>query len=85
MNLAPDARPVAQGLAAQGLNEALLAAHETANKAALVDLYAQAATLADSEDAEAFFLTNAYVFALDCGAPDADRLWSRLRDLGREE
>lgn len=73
------------------LDARLLAAHAAGDKAALVTLYRQAAEAA-SGAAEAasgaaatgFFLTQAYVFALDTGHPEASRLHARLVDMGRE-
>lgn len=67
------------------LNARLLAAHADGDKAALVGLYAEAADRANGRDAAAFFLTQAYVFALDCGHPDAAPLRARLVAMGRED
>ncbi len=66
------------------LNAALLAAHRADDRAALITLYAQAADAADTADAAAFFLTQAYVFALEAGHDDAPALHRRLLDAGRE-
>jgi len=67
------------------LDAALLAAHTAGDKRALVGLYAQAAEGAGSRDAAGFYLTHAYVFALDCGHADARALHARLKAEGREE
>lgn len=67
------------------LDAALLAAHAAGDKRALVGLYAQAAAGAASADAAGFYLTHAYVFALDSGHPDAGALHARLKADGREE
>ena len=66
------------------LNDALLAAHAAGNGAALVGLYREAASQESDEHARAFFLTQAYVFALDSGAPTAPELRDALVALGRE-
>ncbi len=70
------------------LDAALLKAHSDGDKRALADLYAQAADMAEaSYDTEAmcFYLTQAYVFALETDAPEADALHARLKAEGREE
>lgn len=67
------------------VNARLLAAHENQDKPALVGLYTRAARDAQSEDEAGFFLTFAYVFALDCGHPDAESLRAELVAMGREE
>ena len=51
----------------------------------LVQLYAEAADQAGDVEAECFYLTQAYVFALQTGAPEADSLHARLKAHGREE
>jgi hypothetical protein len=70
------------------LDAALIDAHEAGDKSRLVALYSQAADLAEAEaniDACCFYLTHAYVFALDCGVPEATDLHARLLEFGREE
>lgn len=69
----------------QALDAALIAAHEAGDGRRLVGLYTQAADQANDVDAECFFLTHAYVFALQTGAPEADMLHARLKAYGREE
>lgn len=66
------------------LDARLLAAHEADDRTALVQLYSEAADLAENDDARAFYLTHAYVFALDIGAPQAEALRQALVALGRE-
>ena len=66
------------------LNDRLLAAHHADDKAALVSLYTQAAAAADGPDAAGFYLTHAYVFALELGHPDAPALRAELIAQGRE-
>jgi hypothetical protein len=66
------------------LDKALLDAHARKDGNALIELYHQAAIQAKSDTATGFFLTHAYVFALECGDPRADQLRVRLIDMGRE-
>ena len=66
------------------LDTALLAAHETGDLAALVGLYHQAAIEANAEDAAGFYLTHAYVFALERGDTRAETIRAELIRLGRE-
>ena len=52
-----------------------------------MDLYAVAAErseAAGNTDAACFYLTHAYVFALEAGAPEAPALRQRLVGMGRE-
>lgn len=65
------------------LDERLLEAHERDDKPALVALYSEAADAANNEEAKGFYLTHAYVFALDIGAAEAPALRQRLKDMGR--
>ncbi|MEM1299564.1 MAG: hypothetical protein AAGH68_09820 [Pseudomonadota bacterium] len=67
------------------LDAALLDAHEADDREQLVRLYMQAADQANDVDAECFYLTHAYVFALQTGAPEAGALHARLKAHGREE
>lgn len=67
------------------LHVRMLAAHEARDRAALVRLYTEAAEAANDIDAACFFLTHAYVFALEAGAPQARGLHARLVSHGREE
>ena len=66
------------------LDEQLLAAHSKNDSAALVALYQQAASSAPDETAAGFYLTHAYVFALETGHADAPSLRQQLIDQGRE-
>jgi len=66
------------------LQARLLAAHDIGDKTALVALYREAADNAESEDQAGFFLTHAYVFALEQGHADAADLRRRLVAMGRE-
>ena len=67
------------------LDRRLLAAHAKEDMAALVGLYAEAADQSNDLDAACFYLTQAYIFALDAGDDRAAILRSRLVDAGREE
>jgi len=49
-----------------------------------VSLYTQAADHTDDVDAACFYLTHAYVFALERGDKAADALRERLAARGRE-
>ena len=66
------------------LDDALLAAHQAGDRAALVSLYREAAAGATSIDASCFYLTHAYVFALEIGDPRARDLHAELVAQGRE-
>ena len=70
------------------LDAALIEAHHRGDHRRLARLYAGAADLAEREGAVdecCFFLTQAYVFALETGAPEAKDLHTRLLAHGREE
>lgn len=66
------------------LDDRLLAAHDTGDPATLAALYTIAADEADEENAKGFFLTHAYVFALEAGLEQAPGLRERLIAMGRE-
>ena len=68
------------------LESALLAAHSSGDSAALVELYSRAAQLAQEEqdiERAGFYLTHAWIFALECGHCQADALREDLRAQGR--
>lgn len=68
------------------LEEQLLAAHEAHDKELLVTLYADAAGRAEHQgDARraGFFLTHAWIFALDAGDARATELARKLRLMNR--
>lgn len=67
------------------LDEKLLAAHDRDDRSALVSLYQEAANSAESDDATGFYLTHAYIFALDTGSAQAPALHARLKAMGRED
>lgn len=67
------------------LDARLLDAHARQDKTALVTLYTEAADSANDLDTACFFLTHAYIFALDVGDNRAATLHARLVAEGREE
>lgn len=67
-----------------GLDTRLLAAHAAEDKPALVALYSEVAAAVATPTAQAYFLTHAYVYALDCGHPNRDSLRSQLQLLRAE-
>ena len=66
------------------LEAQLLAAHTAGDDTALIGLYTQAADYTADVDTECFFLTHAYVFALEQADPRAPTLRARLIAHGRE-
>ncbi|WP_305969815.1 MULTISPECIES: hypothetical protein [unclassified Mameliella] len=68
----------------KALDDRLLAAHAADDRPALVGLYAQAAETVNDLDAACFYLTHAYVFALELGDTRATALHARLKAEGRE-
>ena len=63
----------------------LLAAHAANDQQVLVSLYTQAAEAASDDIARGFYLTHAYIFALESDHPDAANLRARLKTMGRED
>ncbi|MEM8837848.1 MAG: hypothetical protein AAGE89_07125 [Pseudomonadota bacterium] len=69
------------------LDKALVDAHNAGNKAEIARLYEEAGNVFEADgdvDGAAFYLTHAYVFALEIGSSRADQLQERLHRLGRE-
>lgn len=68
------------------LNTRLLAAHNTGDASELVRLYTAAADQVEGDDVDAacFYLTHAYVFALELGSATCPTLRARLVAHGRE-
>ncbi|MEO0990255.1 MAG: hypothetical protein AAFX00_04805 [Pseudomonadota bacterium] len=71
-------------MTAETLDKRLLRAHAEGDKAALVTLYQEAAEAAPDETGRWFYMTHAYVFALEVAHPEASRLRDRLVAAGRE-
>ena len=72
----------------EALDAALLEAHNRNDAAALVRLYTLAGDQAEQQEdiqAACFYLTHAFVYALESGAPEADDLNRRLAERGRAE
>ena len=67
------------------LDAQMIAAHAAHDQDALIRLYTRAADQANDLTAACFYLTHAYVFALEAGAPVASKLHARLKAHGREE
>ena len=66
------------------LDARLLAAHATGDPEALVALYEEAADAATTVEAEGFYLTHAFVYALQSNHPKTRALNARLVAMGRE-
>jgi len=74
--------------ARNSLDQQLLAAHRDDDRPTLVTLYTRAGDSHENTgniDAACFYLTHAYVFALQQGMVEADKLRQRLIAYGREE
>jgi hypothetical protein len=65
------------------LDQRLLAAHERGDHIALVGLYKEAADLTQDVDSECFFLTHAYIFALETNDARQVELHQALAKYGR--
>lgn len=65
------------------LDARLLAAHAAGDGRALIGLYERAAAGAPESGARAFFLTHAYIHALEAGDGRAGALLEQLRAMGR--
>ena len=66
------------------LDAALVAAHKIGDKSQIAALYADAAARETTPGSKAFFLTQAYVFALEASSPLASELRDQLIELGAE-
>ena len=66
------------------LDTQLLAAHEDKDSDALITLYTLAARQAADIDTACFYLTHAYIFALELGDTRATALRAQLVAHGRE-
>ncbi len=65
------------------LDARLLAAHAEDDTAALITLYTEAGEQAPEEVARAFYLTHAFIYALEAGDARAGTLHANLKDMGR--
>ena len=65
------------------LHQRLLDAHARGDRDALISGYTAAADAENDIDAACFFLTHAYVFALEAGDDRAPTLRARLEEQGR--
>lgn len=65
------------------LEKNLLEAHARSDLVALSRLYTRAAESEKDPDARAFFLTQAWVYALDAGMDEASHLHATLAAWGR--
>jgi len=72
-----------RGRGAVSLDAELLAAHTAGDVEALITLYTRASEQAVQDVARGFYLTHAYVFALEAGDQRAKRLAEQLRTQGR--
>ena len=73
-------------MGANDLDERLLSAHSVGDTLALVDLYSEAADVAESSgdiDRACFYLTHAFVYGLELGHPLTSELNRRLVAHGR--
>lgn len=78
--------PAVEMTSPRALHEAVLAAHAADDRLALAALYGKAADELEAggqEAAACFYFTQAYVFALEAGLPDADRYRAALAQRGR--
>lgn len=66
-----------------GLDQRLLAAHAADDRTALISLYTEASEAAIGDTARGFYLTHAFVYALEAGDPRAEGLRVRLQAMGR--
>ncbi|KPA22913.1 hypothetical protein shim_12030 [Shimia sp. SK013] len=66
------------------LDQQLLAAHAANDMPTLIALYCQAAETAPTDEVRGFFLTHAYVFALEIGDTRASDLRQELSQMGRD-
>lgn len=67
------------------LDDRLLEAHAQGDTESLVALYQEAAEAAQDADAAGFYLTHAYVYALEAGHAQAQTLHARLVAMGRDK
>jgi len=78
---------MSQASRTEDLHNRLMSAHDARDLSLLSELYTEAAGLAENEgdiDRCCFFLTQAWVFAMDAGDPKAIPLKARLVAYGRD-
>ncbi len=66
------------------LDTRLLAAHATNDRAALIALYKEASEAAADDTPKRFYLTHAYVYALEAGSAEVNDLRAQLVALGAD-
>lgn len=66
------------------LGTRLLAAHACQDRAALIALYSEASQGARDLTARRFYLTHAYVYALEAGSAAVPAMRAKLVELGAE-
>lgn len=66
------------------LDARLLAAHAAGDRAALIALYREASEASETATARRFYLTHAYIYALEAGSAEAPALRAKLVALGAE-
>jgi len=66
------------------LDARLLAAHAADDRPALIALYCEASEASETETARRFYLTHAYVYALEAGTSEAPALRAALVAMGAE-
>ena len=70
----------------RALDDALRAAHQRAQGPEIARLYAKAAQNYEGDLTRAsFYLTHAYVFALEAGMPEAKDYHAQLKSWGKEQ
>ncbi len=67
------------------LETRLLDAHASGDKQSLIGLYAAAAERSDDPARAAFYLTHAWVFALEADDPRANEYHTKLAGMGRAD
>ena len=66
------------------LDARLLAAHAADDRAALIALYREASEVSETMVARRFYLTHAYIYALEAGTAEAPALRAALVAMGAE-
>jgi len=66
------------------LDARLLAAHAADDRPALIALYREASEASETMVARRFYLTHAYIYALEAGTTEAPALRAALVEMGAE-